>query len=133
MSAAATRERALGALAALELSQPQDHTPKASRISAFFLSSSASQRPPNCCGSSHAGRYGNLEGTAPSNFATVSKLPSFLLSRAAWFAPTYKILAPIWREFQSRLHPTRDVSQQERILESAWQEGIRLMARTTTP
>jgi len=36
----------------------------------------------------------------------------------AWFAPTYKLLAPVWRELQSRLYPiTRDCSQQERRLE----------------
>ena len=35
-----------------------------------------------------------------------------------WFAPTYKLLAPIWRELQTRLHPvTRDCNQQERRLE----------------
>jgi hypothetical protein len=36
----------------------------------------------------------------------------------AWFAPTYKLAAPVWRELQNRLHPiTRDISQQERRLE----------------
>lgn len=36
----------------------------------------------------------------------------------AWFAPTYKLLAPVWRELQNRLYPvTRDCNQQERRLE----------------
>jgi hypothetical protein len=36
----------------------------------------------------------------------------------AWFAPNYKLAAPVWRELQSRLHPVaKDVSQQERRLE----------------
>jgi len=36
----------------------------------------------------------------------------------AWFAPNYKLAAPVWRELQNRLHPVaRDVSQQERRLE----------------
>jgi hypothetical protein len=36
----------------------------------------------------------------------------------AWFAPNYKLAAPVWRELQNRLHPvTRDVNQQERRLE----------------
>jgi hypothetical protein len=36
----------------------------------------------------------------------------------AWFAPTYKLLAPVWREFQGRLYPvTQDSNQQERRLE----------------
>ena len=35
-----------------------------------------------------------------------------------WFAPNYKLAAPVWRELQNRLHPiTRDISQQERRLE----------------
>src|SRR6516165_3942307 len=35
-----------------------------------------------------------------------------------WFAPNYKLAAPVWRELQNRLYPvTRDVSQQERRLE----------------
>jgi hypothetical protein len=33
----------------------------------------------------------------------------------AWFAPNYKLAAPVWRELQNRLYPvTRDVNQQER-------------------
>ena len=36
----------------------------------------------------------------------------------AWFAPNYKLAAPVWRELQNRLHPvTRDSNQQERRLE----------------
>jgi hypothetical protein len=36
----------------------------------------------------------------------------------AWFAPNYKLAAPVWRELQNRLRPiTRDVNQQERRLE----------------
>ena len=36
----------------------------------------------------------------------------------AWFAPNYKLAAPVWRELQNRLQPVaRDVSQQERRLE----------------
>lgn len=36
----------------------------------------------------------------------------------AWFAPNYKLAAPVWRELQNRLYPvTRDVNQQERRLE----------------
>jgi len=35
-----------------------------------------------------------------------------------WFAPNYKLAAPVWRDLQSRLYPvTRDVNQQERRLE----------------
>ncbi|MGO9258904.1 MAG: terminase large subunit domain-containing protein [Bryobacteraceae bacterium] len=37
---------------------------------------------------------------------------------AAWYAPSYKLAAPVWREMQNRLHPvTRDKSEQERRLE----------------
>ena len=36
----------------------------------------------------------------------------------AWFAPSYKLLAPVWRELQTRLRPvTRDCNQAERRLE----------------
>jgi len=36
----------------------------------------------------------------------------------AWFAPNYKLAAPVWRELQNRLQPvTHDVNQQERRLE----------------
>lgn len=36
----------------------------------------------------------------------------------AWFAPNYKLAAPVWRELQNRLYPvTRDVNQQERRME----------------
>lgn len=36
----------------------------------------------------------------------------------AWYAPNYKLAAPVWRELQKRLIPvTRDVNQQERRLE----------------
>jgi hypothetical protein len=36
---------------------------------------------------------------------------------AAWFAPSYKLLSPVWRELQSRLRPlTQDSSEQERRL-----------------
>ncbi len=35
-----------------------------------------------------------------------------------WFAPNYKLAAPVWRELQSRLYPvTRDCNQQEKRLE----------------
>src|SRR5262249_12371137 len=37
---------------------------------------------------------------------------------AAWFSPSYKLAAPVWRELQSRLYPvTRDKNEQERRLE----------------
>jgi hypothetical protein len=44
--------------------------------------------------------------------------PALAGKPVGWFAPTYKLLAPIWRELQNRLRPvTRDCNQQERRLE----------------
>jgi hypothetical protein len=44
--------------------------------------------------------------------------PALAGKPVAWFAPNYKLAAPVWRELQNRLHPVaRDVSQQERRLE----------------
>jgi hypothetical protein len=44
--------------------------------------------------------------------------PALAGKPVAWFAPTYKLLAPVWRELQNRLYPvTRDCNQQERRLE----------------
>ena len=38
----------------------------------------------------------------------------------AWFAPSYKMAAPVWRELQNRLHAvTRESNQQERRLDLA--------------
>ena len=44
--------------------------------------------------------------------------PALAGKPAAWFAPTYKLLGPVWRELQTRLYPvTRECNQQERRLE----------------
>jgi len=44
--------------------------------------------------------------------------PSLTGKPVAWYAPTYKLAAPVWRELQDRLSPvTRDSNQQERRLE----------------
>ncbi len=44
--------------------------------------------------------------------------PALESKPVAWFAPNYKLAAPVWRELQNILYPvTRDVNQQERRLE----------------
>jgi hypothetical protein len=41
------------------------------------------------------------------------KHPALQGKPVAWFAPNYKLAAPVWRELQNRLHPvTRDSNQQ---------------------
>src|SRR5215471_1052996 len=44
--------------------------------------------------------------------------PALTGKPTAWFAPNYKLAAPVWRELQARLYPvTRDKNEQERRLE----------------